>query len=102
MDETVAVRARHLIVDLGHDVARALGGRQSRVHTNAKTAKPMRVRRRNFNQCDVERHGATFKKLFDLAEIDRRVVGATLVDRLTHVAADKYGIVTEMAGHLGS
>src|SRR5215471_2813252 len=101
MYEAVAIRARHLIVDLRDHVARQAGGGQSRVDANAEATETVRVGRGKLDKSDIERHGAAFEEVFDLAEIDRRVVGAAFVDGIAYIASDEHGIVAEVPFHLG-
>ena len=92
MNETIAIGSRHIVVDLGDNIAGTLGGGQRGVHANAKTAIAVRIRRRNFNQRHVNGHGAAFKERFNLTQINRSVVGSAFVDGLSHIRADKIAL----------
>ena len=99
VDEAVAVSPWHLVVDLSYNIFRAFCRGQRGVYTNAKTAKPMRVGRRNLDQRNVQRHGAALKQLLHFAQVYRRVIGAAIVDRFANISADENGVVPEMAFH---
>ena len=100
VDEAVAVGARHLVVDLRDHVLRHSGGGQRGIDADAKAAEAVGIRRRDFDQRDIDRHLAAFEQPFDFAEIDGRVIGAAVVDGLAHVAADEHRVVAEVARHL--
>ena len=102
VDEAVAVGARHLIVDLGDHEMCALGGGQGGVDADAEAAEAVRIGRRNLDQGDIEGHGSAFEQVFNLAEIDGRVIGAAIVDGVANIAADKDRVMAEVPGHLGS
>src|ERR1019366_7093618 len=97
MEEGVAQRARALVVDLHDHVARALRRRQRSVDARPQTHKPVVVRRRALQQAQVDPDRLGSKQLLDFAEEDRRIIGAPLLHRLAHVAADEQGIVPEVA-----
>ena len=101
MNETVAVGARHLVIDLGHDVMRHLGRSQRGIHANPKTAEAVGIGRRNFDERHVNRHRAALKQAFNLAEVYGSVVGAALADGVAHIGPDEHGIVAKMPFHLG-
>ena len=61
----------------------------------------MGIWRRNLDQRNVDRQVAVLEEAFDLMKEDRSVIGAAVVHRLAHVAADKKCVVAEMAFHLG-
>src|SRR5271166_6690724 len=100
MNEAVAVGTRHLIVDLRDYKARTLGRGQRRVHAHAEATEAVRIWRREFKQGDVNRHGAGLKQSFNLAEIDRSVVGPSFVNGLAHITANKHCVVPEVSRHV--
>src|SRR6266536_926098 len=101
VDDAVAISTRHLIVDLCDHVASLMGGGEGCVQPDSKTAEPVRVGRRDLDQCDVEWHGAADEEFFNFAQVDRRVVGTAVVDGVAHVGADEDGVVAEMSSHFG-
>ena len=48
------------------------------------------------------RHGTALEQFFNLTEVDRRVVGAAIVDGLPHIRADEHCVMPEVACHLRS
>src|SRR6185437_10970270 len=97
---TIAVSSWHIVIDLRDHVPGTLGGGQSGVHADAKTAKTVGIWRRHFDQGDIDRHRARFEELFDLTQINRSVVGAAVVDGFTNIGSDKHSIVAEVSSHL--
>jgi hypothetical protein len=55
------------------------------------------VRRRALQQAQVDPDRLGSKQLLDFAEEDRRIIGAPLLHRLAHIAADEQGVVPEVA-----
>ena len=78
VDQRVAVRARHALVDLGDDVARRVRGGQGRVDRRAERAVAVAVGRRELDQRDVERRSPATEQPRDVGEEDRDEVGAPL------------------------
>ena len=74
--------------------------RQGGIDADAEAAESVRIGRRNLNQGHVDRHRPAFEQSFNLAQIDRSVVGAAVVDRFPHVGADEHGVVPEVPRHL--
>src|SRR5205807_1734754 len=70
MDEAVAVGARHIVVDLRHNVLGNLGGGQGGVDTNSEAAIAVRIGRRDLDQGNVNGHFTAFKQTFNFAEIN--------------------------------
>jgi hypothetical protein len=58
------------------------------------------IRGRDCDEGHVQRHGAAFEKLFDFAQVNRSIVGATGIDRLADVRANEHRIVAEVTCHL--
>ena len=56
MDKAIAVSARHVVVDLGDNVFGHPGGRQRSVNPHTEAAITVRIRRRDLDQGDVDRH----------------------------------------------
>src|ERR1019366_7103158 len=102
MNKTVSEGARHLIIDLRNHVASTFRGCERRVHTDTEAAEAVRVRRREFQQGNIDRHGAALEKFFNFTQVDRRVVGPAFVDGLAHIAADKHCVMPEVPCHLWS
>src|SRR5215813_2405502 len=99
MNETIAVGSRHIVVDLRDNVAGALGGCKRGIYPDTKTAKTVRVGRRNFGQSNCNRHRAALEQFLDFAQINWCVVGAAFVDCFPDVGADEDCIVAEVACH---
>src|SRR6266851_1443874 len=100
MDETVAIRPRHVVVDLHNNVAGTLGGGKRCIHSYPKTAKTVRVGRRHLDQGNVNRHFTTLEQFLDFAQIDGRVVGAAIIDGIPNVGANEHGVMPEVPSHL--
>ncbi len=80
----VAVRPRHLRVDLReHDRSR-VHRRARRVDGRAERAEPVAVGRRELHEGGVERHRPVGEQARDVAQEDRHEVRATLVDGVAH------------------
>ena len=78
-----------LRVDLRDDVRAVCDRGAGDVHRDAQRAEAVRVGRRDLDQRDVEREHAGAEQPRDLAQEDRHVVGAPLLDRLADVRADE-------------
>src|SRR5271166_7078964 len=102
VDETVPVSPRHLRVHLRHHAMRVLGGGKRGLDVHAEAAIAMRIGRRHLDKSDVDRHLAALDEGLDLAQEDRRVVGAASVHRLAYVASDEQGVMAETLRHFGS
>src|SRR5438270_9512708 len=100
MNETIAVSSWHIVIDLRDHVTGTLGGGQRGIYANAKTAKAVGIRRRNFYQSNINLHRARFEELFDFTEVNGSVVGATIVYGLANIGADKDRIMAEVASHI--
>src|ERR1700746_428806 len=100
MNETITVSSWHIVIDLRDNVAGTLGGGQRSIYTHAKTAETMRIRRRDLDQGDSNRHLASLKQLLNFAQINGRVVGTALVNGLAHVGTNENCIMAKMACHL--
>src|SRR5215471_8201201 len=100
VNKAVAIGSRHLVVYLGHYKLRLARGGEGSVHAHAKTAKTVAVRRRDLYQGYVNRHLARLEQIFNLAEKNGRIVRASFVHCLAHVAADEHGVMPEVPFHL--
>ena len=67
------------------------------IHRRAQAHESMRIRRRHLHQHHVQRQRAGFKQPFNLAEEDRRVIGAARCDCLAHIGAEKQSAMAEVA-----
>ena len=95
--DRVAVRARHLLVDLRNDQRGGAGRGDGGVGRGADGAEAVFVRRRELQDGGIELHAAAEEHLRDVGEEDRCEVGAAGLDRLAHVCADEERIRTEMS-----
>src|SRR5260370_16892361 len=100
MNETVAIGSWHVVVDLRDHIAGTLGGGKRGVNANAKTAEAMGIRWRNFDQRNINWHGAALEQFLNLAEVNRRVIGAAVVDRFPYIRTDKNSVVPKVPSHL--
>jgi len=98
----LAMRARHLLVHFGNHDLRVADRRQRAVHRRAQAYKPVRVRRRNLHQHNIERQSAALEEAFDLAQKNRRVVGASVANSFAHVIAQKQAAMAEVTRILGT
>src|SRR5262249_11616283 len=89
VQESISQGTRHLVVDLDDDVLRALRRGQRGIDARAKTQVPVGVGRRTLQQADVDRQGPRREQALDLAQEDRRIVGAALLYGLAYIAADE-------------
>ena len=101
VDEALAVGARHLPVHLDDEMARAEARGHAAVDGRAEAEKPVVVRRAGLQERYVDRNLAAGEQLFDLAEENRRVVGASGLHCLADVPAEEQAVVAEDALILG-
>ena len=102
VQEAVAERPRHLVVDFGDDVAGAACRRQRAIDRRPQAHEAVRIGRRHLHQDHIERHGAAGEQIFDFAEEDRSVVGAALLHGFAHVASQEQAVVAEMPCEFGT
>src|ERR1035441_8769352 len=88
---------RDLLVDLHNHVTGALRRRERNVDARPQAHVPVGVGRSALQQAHVDLDGPRGKQLLDFAQEDRRVIGAPLLHRLAHVAADEQRVVPEVA-----
>ena len=89
MDQTVAVGAGHLRVDLGDDGLGRLHGGACRIHGDAQRAIAVAVGRRNLDQRRVQRQDAPAEQPRHFAQKHGDIVGIALVDRGPHIWPDE-------------
>src|SRR6266516_3477176 len=102
VDKAVSVGSGHVIIDVGYYVASTFRSGERHIYTHTKAAEAVRVGRREFEQCNIDRHGTALEQFFYLTQVDGRVVGAAVINGLTHIAANKHGVMPEMVSHLWS
>src|SRR5580704_11250186 len=95
VNEAVAVGPWHLCVYLCHHAMRAFGRGKRGIDANAETAITVGIGRRHLNEGNVDRHLAALEQRFDLAQEDRRVVGAAIANGFADIPADKQSVMTK-------
>jgi len=85
---------------LQNDFANAAKTVRQILDADTKAAISVGVGGRYLDERDVERHRPAFKQTFNLAEINRGVIGAAAVDGFANIGPDEHGVVAEMARHL--
>ena len=96
VNKAVAERAGHVGIHLGDDVIRALDRSLHHVHRHAKAAKPVRVRRTDLYERDVQMDLFPAKQRRDVAQENRCVVCDAFVNGVAHVGSDEEGVVAEV------
>src|SRR6266516_1697818 len=99
MDETVAIGSRHVVVDLCDNVAGTLGGGQRGIHADAKAAITVGIGWGNLDQGNIDGHCTTLEQWFDLAQINRRIVGAAVIDGIPDIAPYEHCVVSKVSSH---
>ena len=101
VDERVAERARHVLVDDGDHGAGAFDGRQRRIDRRTQRHVAVRVRRRHLNHRHVAGQRTAPVELLRLAQEDGDVIGVTGLRHFPHVAAHEERIELENALEFG-
>jgi hypothetical protein len=83
-NDRIAVRARHLLVDLGDEHLRRARRGHGGIGGRADRAVAVLVGRGELQQRRVERDAPAGEEQRDIGEEDRREVGLAGIDRLTH------------------
>ena len=101
MDEAITQGTRHLVVDLGDNGSGRLGRGLGQPHLDTEGAKAVLVGRRAVDHRHVRLEQVRIAQgVWDLAQEDRREVGAALVHRLAHVVTDEEGVDADVPLHL--
>ena len=90
MNESPSVRGIEGI-DLGDDMPGAFGGGLDDIHRDAVAAEAVFVGRRNLDERHVDGHGATAKKIRNIHQVHRSIIGAPFRYRFTGRRRHKKG-----------
>src|SRR5579871_3808225 len=102
MEERIAQRAGHLIVNLGDHIAGTASGGQRAIDTNTKTYLSMLIWWGDMNKGHIERQCSRREQGLDLTQEYRCVVGPSFHHGAADVFAEEQPIVAEMSFVLGA